>query len=544
MHKTRHSIALLFVLLSTAMLASLILTDELALAASAADPSHLYPAAQGADQPSLQSRQTPTQPTSTGSAALLPMVFNGKRTCPEQSPFSIEIAALHQIVPIEAGMANPEERSSHGEEGRKQPTLPDLTGALKSSGACWSRVRIDWAEIQPEPPAPHMFWTYHDEKLRLVAEAGVRLIVIVDGVPEWAGNPPFGPIDRKRLDEFSRFLTALVSRYKEPPYNVLHWELFNEPDLTTSDGVPAGWGLMADRYAEMLAVAYPAIKAADPQAKVLMGGVAYDWFTEYGGPFYRYFPDDVVLAGGGENLDVINFHYFPPFAKEWERWDPNSEDRRSGRLPAPTCGIVDDAQGIVYEAGGIDLIAKTSHFRNRLATCYGLNKPTWVTELAESGHAGDPASLAKQARYVIQGYARGLAAGAENITWYALISPPYDPFGQGLLYSYSGAPKPAFYAYQTMTRELAGYTYAYTLTAEGVEAYIFRNPQQHEKTVAWSLDPEEPVLLAFIGASDLRVVDRNGNVKFVEDGRAGDADGTTNGSVSLRTTADPLFVSR
>jgi hypothetical protein len=376
-----------------------------------------------------------------------------------------------------------------------------------------------------------------------VAETGVHLIAIIDGVPDWAGSSAYGPIDADRLDEFSEFLTDLVNHYKNAPYNIHHWELFNEPDRTSAEGSPVGWGYAGDRYAQMLAVAYPAIKAADPQATVLLGGLAYDWFTEYGGPFYRYFPDEVLAAGGSEYLDVTNFHYFPDFSAEWERWDPNSEDRRNGWLPAPTCGTVDDAQGALYEAGGIDLIAKTSHFRNRLATCLGLSKPVWVTELGEHGYADDPGSLAQQARYVIQGYARGLAAGVDNITWFALVSPSYDSHDQGLLFQDDWSPKPGYHAYQTMTRELADHTYAYTLEVPGVEGYVFRNTAQQAKTVAWNRYPEEPALLNFAGTSRLRVVDRGGSVTFVEDGGADDLDGVVNGAVSLRMTADPVFVS-
>jgi hypothetical protein len=477
-------------------------------------------------------------------ALLLPMLFDEQRSCPVESPFSVEIAALHQVEPNSDAAYGTDPVTGAEWWTLNKDRYSTLVTALKESGACWSRVRVDWGVIQPEPPPAEYVWgPYHDERLRLVADSGVHLIAIVDGVPDWAGDSVYGPIDPQQLDEFSQFLTALVTRYKEPPYNIHHWELFNEADRTSADGLPVGWGFVGDQYAQMLAAAHQTIKSADPEATVLLGGLAYDWFTEYQGPFYRYFLDDVLEADGGRHLDLTNFHYFPDFSAEWERWDPRSEDRRNGWLPAPTCGIVDDGQGTAYDAGGIDLIAKVSHFRNRLATCYGLNKPLWVTELGEHGFSGDTDSLARQARYVIQAYARGLAAGVENITWFALVSPPYDPFDQGLLHQDDWSPKPAFYAYQTMTRELADHAYGHTLDVQGIEGYVFRDVLQHEKTVAWNRYPQEPASLAFLGHSRLRVVDRSGNVKFVEDGSVEDLDGAVNGSVSLRMTADPVFVS-
>jgi hypothetical protein len=42
----------------------------------------------------------------------------------------------------------------------------------------------------------------------------------------------------------------------------------------------------------------------------------------------------------------------------------------------------------------------------------------------------------------------------------------------------------------------------------------------------------------------LRVVDREGNVTFIQDGDAGDEDGTEDGTVELQLSADPVFVTR
>jgi hypothetical protein len=498
--------------------------------------------------------------TDTVSSILLPVVlrdYRGRPPCSVESPFTLQIAALHQIVPGAGQTLTAKPLTEAEWLALYEESFPSLVQALAESGACWSRVRINWSWIQPDPPPTDYVWgPYHDDKLALVAGTGVRLIATIDDVPEWARGAPYSDlscthIDADYLDEFAQFLTDLVTRYKEPPWNIHHWELRNEPDGTTRDRANVGQGcggFRGDLYAQMLAVAYPAIKAADPTAMVLMGGVAHDWFTDNyptdpDGPFYRYFPDEVMANGGEAYLDAINFHYFHDFHREWERWDPGSPDRQFGWLPAPTCGDVFDGDGTEYDAWGIDLIAKTTHFRNRLATCFEVNKPVWVTELAEHGYASDPAALVQQARYVIQGYARGLAAGVENITWFALVTPPGDPSEQGLLFD-DLSPKPAYYAYQTLTRELWEYEYVRTLAISGVEGYVFRNAYQQEKTVAWSSDPDVPADVTFSVTSRLRVADRTGKVTYVVDGGPGDQDGVQNGSVSLQVAADPLFASK
>ena len=480
------------------------------------------------------------------------------------SPFSIQIAALHEVVErldgrrVARPMTEAEWLAAYDE------AFPTLVAALADSGAAWSRVYVNWSWIQPEaPPADYVWGPYHDEKLRLVAEAGVQLIGTVAEAPAWAADEPCAPIycgpdcgDRvDRLDEFAQFLTDLVNRYKQPPYNIKHWEMFNEPDSTWS-GIP-GAGCWADEnthqdgyaYAQMMATAHPAIKAADPEATILMGGVAHDWFTEVERPFDRYFPDDMMTYGTGDHIDALNIHYFPDYHREWVRWDPRSNDQRYGWIPAPTCGDLFDGQGETYDVSGIDVIAKTSHFRNRMKTCFGVDRPIWMTEMADHGNPSDPNSLAQQARYVVKGYTRGLAAGVENITWFALAT--NDGLDQELLYD-DWTPKPSYHAFQALTSELAGYEYShergawvYDDSEVGFtyvrEAYVFENACQWEKTVAWASGTVTDTL-RFAPARQLSVVDRWGTMTYVEDGGEGDIDCGINGEVELQLSPDPVFV--
>ena len=461
--------------------------------------------------------------------AHLPLVLRSH--CPAAdlvpSPFSIQIASLDQVVEP-TNRSTTRRRMTEAEwVAVYSDTFPTLLDALEASGAEWTRVRINWSWIQPqEPPADYVWGPYHDEKLGLVAETGLEMIAVVADAPDWAAPTPCAPISPTRMSDFADFLTALVTRYSQPPYDIHHWELFNEPDGVDPDLWQVGlgcWGNDGDQFAEMLSQAYGAIKAADPEATVIMGGIAYDSFTEWGGVFNRYFPDDVMAHQGDDYVDALSFHYFPDFAPEWERWVPEGDP--------PTCGLVDDGDGASYEAWGIDLVAKTNHYRNRMATCFDVDRPVWVTELAEHGYAGDEASLAQQARYVIQGYVRGLAAGIENITWYALTTPA-DSYEQALLYD-DLSPKPAYFAYQTMAAELEGYAYARTRRAnDNKEAYVFATPCGREKTVAWGSGT------LIFPAGEVRVVDREGGETVVADGD----DGAVDGVVTLALSEDPVFV--
>ncbi|MBN1657361.1 MAG: cellulase family glycosylhydrolase [Anaerolineae bacterium] len=554
-----------FLLLSTTLTTSVpasTQTDISGRTPYSAQPGSLYAPTSGQSTAEIEASSPVTV------THVLPVVLRARRNprvCPTDSPFSLQIAAIHQIVP------DLKEQALDSTEAEwmavYEANFVELIDALYQSGACWTRVRISWDEIQPtapvegEPPVYNWDWgPDHDERLALLTSTGAHLIATIDDVPDWAADEPYwlscSPIRQDRLDEFAQFVTDLVTRYKEPPWNIHTWELRNEPDGTDPnlDEVGQGCGgFVGYKYAAMAQAAYPAIKAADPDATVLMGGIAYDAFTEYDGPFYRYFPDVVMESGGAAYIDALNVHYFADYALEWERWVP-------GGTP-PTCDDVEDGEGAPYEAWGIDVSAKIEHLRNRMATCFAVEKPVWLTELAEHGYPDRPSTLEQQARYVIQGHARALAAGAVNITWFALVSPPYDPNDQGLLYS-DFTPKPAFYTYQTLTGELAGYTYSHTLDAPGVEAYAFTDAGGQTKIVAWAWgEALQPAYLTMPGADQVRRVDRNGNVTYVADGGEGDMDGAENGSIQIelpappatppdtpgewyRYTAEPLFLSQ
>ena len=193
----------------------------------------------------------------------------------------------------------------------------------------------------------------------------------------------------------------------------------------------------------------------------------------------------------------------------------------------------------------VDLIVVTAYFAVMLAVGWTARKGSpesyWV---AERRYSTVPVAASLVATIfgasstvgiIGLGYARGLTAGVGNITWYALTTPS-DPYEQGLLFD-DWTPKPAFYAYQTLTSELGGYEYVRTLNVPDVEGYVFQDLSLQEKTVAWGSGT-----LTFVPAGQLRVVDREGSVVSVVDGGEGDVDGVENGTVELQLSSEPVFV--
>jgi len=351
----------------------------------------------------------------------------------------------------------------------------------------------------------------------------------------------------------------------------------NEPDAVTGYRCLGGglvtYGLEGDKYANLTKLSFQKIKSLDPSAKIILGGLAYDWFYDVGeivspdpkyfasvvspdGPFNRYFIDDYFAVEDSKNhIDAINFHYFKDWSDHWEQWTQPDDE---GYIKIPTCGDVADGLGTSYTPYGTGVIAKGSHIIERLKMCFGVTKPLWISEV---GHHGtdlidDPIyDLDNQARYVWKVYPQSLSLGAENVTWYALkiirsVTP--DDY-QGLLYD-DNSPKPAFYAYQTLTSELDGYKFDSIVNAGASnEAYKFYNPCDGYKIVAWlnttdvgaisiwDVPGVSKISLKYRPYSDPEV---NVSDHVVEDGvtETGDLDEVKNGSIRIGLTIEPVII--
>lgn len=169
---------------------------------------------------------------------------------------------------------------------------PSVVTLAKDSGIYWARIdAFDWSKIEPLNTSPAAYkWNVVDEdSLSAANENDINVIAIIRKTPSWAQKiPPHvcGPIKQSAFSDYANFIKDLVKRYSAPPYNIKYWELGNEPDVDPSLVSPTSvfgcWGDKNEKYyggeyyAEMLKVIYPAIKAVDPAAKVLIGGLLLD----------------------------------------------------------------------------------------------------------------------------------------------------------------------------------------------------------------------------------------------------------------------------
>lgn len=224
-----------------------------------------------------------------------------------------------------------EEKSSA--TATKESALPEFSKLEKThfskveraEKAHWIRVWITWGGIEREEGVYD--FSYPDHIVRKAGENNALLLVTIEPFAEWDqdrchgeeyyGNMPM-PGGKARIkvgkpcnmEDYREFLGRLVERYDgdgidDMPgliYPVKYWEVVNEPGMQGKDpsGLKFFYGTPQE-YLEILKVSYQTIKGADPEAKVLMGGMAgmHDQFVKFWDP---------IMDEAGNYFDIANIH--------------------------------------------------------------------------------------------------------------------------------------------------------------------------------------------------------------------------------------------
>ena len=407
-------------------------------------------------------------------------------------------------------------------------TLSASNGLTRASeaGARWIRVPLSWAAIEPANTTPQNYnWSGLDVSVTNARQAGFELILTIAGQPAWAAAYQQGPVTNTA--DLVEFVGALVERYDgdgtdDAPGSpqVRYLELYNEPDnANVRQAMLGGWGYWGHNgagYAALLQTLHPVIEAANPQANLVFGGLALDWFDEQGGAFDSHFLDDVLAACQGQAcFDVMNFHYYPIF--------------------------------LTFESYGPGIIGKANYVRQKLAAYGFTDVPIICTETSwASATSIDWGSDELQSRYAVKAYARGLAAGLDVVVWYE-IRDRGDSIEPGLLDG-SLQPKPSYWAFQVTTAMLGQTTYQRPLTpAETghvqIKGYVFQDCGRR-LDVVWTEDGtpydtyDDPALPLTVQAQALRVVDKFGTETWYTD----EGDGVLDGRITITVGGSPLYL--
>lgn len=355
---------------------------------------------------------------------------------------------------------------------------------LVGTGATWIRRNaLNWNEV--EATQGQRTWNAGlDADLANISKNGQKAILIVHGTPAWARTIPTSncsPIKPDQLDAFASFVSDAVTRYSQAPYNVKYWEVWNEPDGPASSGLnqPYGcWGNPADPtfgggdYANVLKKVAPKIRLADPNAKIVLGGLLLDCDPNKpatcGSPYVKMalYLEGILRNGGAPHFDIVSYHGYDYYGNALGQYASGNWDSR-------------------WNTTGPVLIAKARFIRNVLSQFGAGDKPLMNTEVGLLCYlcgANPPANFQiTKAYYVPQAYAAAIAEKLTANVWYS-----FEGWEGSDL---SGA---ALDAFKVARGKLGDVNYAGEVTAgdvnsSGVKGYKFTRDGKN-LWVIWSLD--------------------------------------------------------
>jgi hypothetical protein len=279
------------------------------------------------------------------------------------------------------------------------------------------RGSFGWDDYEPSPGHVDLEWL--EQFVFLADSMGIVLRPYLGYTPDWAARP--GRDEHawndppRRAEDWVRFVGAVVRRLR-PYRSVRSYEIYNE------ENVPLWWEGTADEYARVLRQGAAAIRKADPDVDVLLGGMVW--------PDVEWLESN--CADGRAPFDVLPFHAYP------ETWTPDSI-------------TVENYLGPGYRS---DFLAEADRLCGR--------KPIWINEM---GFATTPGvSEQAQAEWWVRAFATFVAEPrVEHLGIYEIrdqrqgtpVIGDAPNYHLGLLRA-DGTPKPAFRTVQLLVKLFRG----------------------------------------------------------------------------------------
>ena len=296
----------------------------------------------------------------------------------------------------------------------------------RRAGVKFLRCGFSWNAIEKEPG--RYDWKFWDALVALAAQKGIELTPYVAYPPKWAvrdakdfwKQPPRDPA------LYADFMQKAVTRYRG---RIRTWEIWNEPDNKDY------WTSSAEEFARLVKTTAPRIREADPNAVIVLGGMAY-------GPG-EFFRELMTRHHISRYVDVIALHGYP------ESWlEARAETVFHDWIPAMQQMIVADGSGAdlwLNEMGYADY-----RFRANQASLYG------TSVLYRHEHTRE-----YQAAMLFKFEVMALASQGVSLTgWYRIDDFPRSEkrLGRDLVNYHLGVvddrqrPKPAFFALRSFNR--------------------------------------------------------------------------------------------
>jgi hypothetical protein len=361
------------------------------------------------------------------------------------------------------------------------PTDATWLRLARDAGARWTRAEFRWDRL--EGTRGQQSWAEFDRLVNTTMDAGISVQGILIGTPDWAKDPrgnflPQGinlPHDNPQ-NLWTRYVREVVTRYKG---KVRYWEVWNEPDYAE-----VFWaGTTADYY-QMLKVSYQTIKAIDPDAKVLMAGLAYYYKPDFLEELIRIMMADPTGRTHNYYFDILAWHTYSGSHGIRER----VADTR--RLLGPTVGM-------------------------RPIWLNETNVPPWdesrVNYFRPFTYAG---TTTEQAAFILQTFAYAVVDGVEKVFVYRLNDDPTDGQAWGLVRD-NGTFRPAYAAYQVAAKHLSRVDGGRVARQGNVEQVVAGRPGERI-SVVWNRTGSPLATRVGAAATSATVTDMAGNSRLVQ----------------------------
>jgi hypothetical protein len=320
---------------------------------------------------------------------------------------------------------------------------PEVFPLLEYAGAGSVRDTMRWSQVEPKEQT-FTFERQQDVMLRKANQHGLEPLLVgaynnrlYVGKRGWDGVTTL-PFNERQRTGFATYIEALFQRYPD----LTTVEVWHEPNAkATSTGES---GTDPEAYTELLRVTNAIATRQRDDPTVVGGstaGIPMDWLRS------------VFDAGGADYMDALSVH--PDLLRE-------KPQALTGRLRE----------------------------LKRLLRDRGVDLPVWLTQIGWSTFTedlngdGSPEAVTNertQARYLVQASVRALAESIDRVYWhdfsdatakrtrdgsYGLVRHPTSDRG-------AYAPKPAYLAYATLTRQLASSQFIKRERGVPVTSYLF-----------------------------------------------------------------------
>jgi polysaccharide biosynthesis protein PslG len=213
----------------------------------------------------------------------------------------------------------------YGVVGTYFPAQADLDRVANAGGGVF-RVQVDPSFTAPSPGARDYYGT--DVLFGEAAKAGITILPDLLSVPRWMSrNPSRPPVSTAvRRNAWRALLTDYAARYGSngtlwaehpelPRRPVTTWEIWNEPNL----GGSVGGKPSPRRFVRLLRISSEALRAGDPNARVLAGGL-FPYRQPNGMTLVRYLNAMYRIPGASSSFDAIGVHPYAAKPRGVLRW--------------------------------------------------------------------------------------------------------------------------------------------------------------------------------------------------------------------------------